>query len=138
MNKNYYFDTAIWVDFLNDRKGYNKEPLGEYAYKLILKIIKNNNTILISDVLLKELKTIYTEEEIKNMTNILKNSIKIIKVKPGQIKEAKQIHKKIKIPLGDILHAIIARDNEAILITRDKHFEKIKSIKEYYKPEELI
>ncbi|MFT7615376.1 MAG: putative nucleic acid-binding protein [Candidatus Woesearchaeota archaeon] len=43
-----------------------------------------------------------------------------------------------KISLGDALHAILARDNNCILVTRDKHFQKITPICIPYKPEEII
>lgn len=36
------------------------------------------------------------------------------------------------------LHAIVARDNGLILITRDNHFRVLQDISKYYKPEELI
>ena len=42
------------------------------------------------------------------------------------------------VPRGDAIHAIIARDYELILITRDKHFQNLKDIAECYKPEEII
>jgi len=36
------------------------------------------------------------------------------------------------------LHSILARDNQAVLITRDKHFLKLLDICIIKKPEELI
>ena len=48
------------------------------------------------------------------------------------------LEKYIKISYRDILHALIARDNEAILIYTDKHFEKLKYLIEIKKSQELI
>jgi len=42
------------------------------------------------------------------------------------------------VPAGDALHAIVARDNDLILVTRDRHFRKLEDISKHYKPEELI
>jgi predicted nucleic acid-binding protein len=52
--------------------------------------------------------------------------------------EAKRIAVKKKIPRGDALHAIMARDNNLILITRDKHFRQLETISVHYKPEDII
>lgn len=34
MVEKYYVDTSVWIDLYEDRKGYNKEPLGDFALKL--------------------------------------------------------------------------------------------------------
>ncbi|MFH1849987.1 MAG: hypothetical protein ABH879_07455 [archaeon] len=48
----YMIDTCFWVDLKEDRKGYNSEPLGEYALKL-LSVIKAD-VIVVSDILIRE------------------------------------------------------------------------------------
>ncbi|MBI2047107.1 PIN domain-containing protein, partial [Candidatus Pacearchaeota archaeon] len=55
-----------------------------------------------------------------------------------QFGKAKDLSKKRDIPLFDALHALLARDQRATLVTRDKHFEKLSDIISYKKPEELI
>ena len=52
--------------------------------------------------------------------------------------EAKKIAEERYLPPGDALHAILARDNNLIMITRDKHFKKLGDIAPHYKPEEVI
>lgn len=42
------------------------------------------------------------------------------------------------LAFGDTLHTILARDNKAIMVTRDKHFYKLKDVVCIKKPEELI
>ena len=37
----------------------------------------------------------------------------------------------------DILHAVLARDNKAVLVTRDFHFETLQDIVEIKAPEEI-
>ena len=42
------------------------------------------------------------------------------------------------IPKRDALHALIAKDNNAILVTYDKHFQKLSEIIKPKKPDEII
>jgi len=55
-----------------------------------------------------------------------------------QIEETRKISSGRNIPVRDAFHAIIARDSEAILITRDYHFQKMKEIIMPHLPEEFI
>jgi len=61
-----------------------------------------------------------------------------IMVNKEQVLESTKISKERNLPKGDVLHAIIARDNDLVLITRDNHFKKLKDISLHYKPEEII
>ena len=56
---------------------------------------------------------------------------------PEQIKEAATLSEEKKVPFGDAVHAILARDNNAIMVTRDHHFSKLKECIIVKKPEEL-
>ena len=53
-------------------------------------------------------------------------------------RETIELKHKYNIPFGDALHAVLARDNNAILVARDHHFEEIQHIIKAKKPEELI
>ena len=64
--------------------------------------------------------------------------IQKIFVTTTQRDEAKKIATERNLPPGDVLHAIIARDNSLIMVTRDKHFKKLEDITKHYKPEEII
>ena len=64
--------------------------------------------------------------------------IKKIIATEKQSEEAKKIAKERDVPAGDALHVIIARDNDLILVTRDRHFRKMEDISKHHKPEELI
>jgi hypothetical protein len=61
-----------------------------------------------------------------------------VKISGEQLFEAKRDSKLFKIPTKDALHRILARDNKAILITRDKHFFDLRFEQEIKKPEDLI
>ncbi|MFH1752142.1 MAG: PIN domain-containing protein [archaeon] len=54
-----------------------------------------------------------------------------------QLIEAEKIAKRRNLPKGDVLHAILARDNKAVLISRDKHFQELLDIVEVSFPEEV-
>jgi len=137
MNK-YYADTSIWIDLYEDRKGFNNEKLGDYALDLFYFIIDKNHKLIISDMLIKELGINYTTAQINGMMKIYGNLIEKVKITTKQRDEAKKLSLERNLPYGDALHAIIARDNNLILVTRDNHFKKLTDISKYYKPEELI
>ena len=137
MTEKYLIDTSIWVDLREDRKGFKNEPLGDYALNLIIKIKTKESRIVLTDFLIRELEVNYSIEEINGMFKPLEEQIEKIIVTTEQREEAKRIASKRNIPPGDVLHAIIARDNNLILITRDKHFKQIEDISRHYKPEDI-
>lgn len=138
MYKKYYIDTSIWMDIYEDRKGYNKEPIGYFALKLFGLIKAGKNKIVISDLLIKELEMNYSIAEINGMIKPFEKNIEKIISSKDEINEAKKIAAERDIPKGDVLHSILARNHKLILITRDKHFNKLKDICKYYKPEQII
>jgi len=138
MPEKYYLDTSIWMDIYEDRKGYNQEPLGDYAGKLLILIKIKKYKLIITELLIKELEMNYSVDEIKNMMKPFEDILERINISKEQKDEAIKIAKERSLPPGDVLHAIIARDHNLILITRDKHFKELKDITICYKPEEII
>ena len=138
MEEEYIIDTSIWVDLYEDMKDYNNEPLGNYAFKLLVKIKAKESAIVLTDFLIRELETIYSVAEINGMFKPFEKIIKKIIATEKQWEEAKKIAKERDVPAGDALHVIIARDNNFILVTRDRHFRELEDISKHYKPEELI
>ena len=138
MAEEYIIDKSIWVDLYEDRKGYNNEPLGDYAFKLLVKIKAKESIIVLTDFLIKELETLYSIPEINGMFNPFEKIIKKTIATEKQREEAKKIAKARDVPAADALHAIAARDNDLILVTRDRHFKKLEDISKHHKPEELI
>ncbi|HLD58360.1 MAG TPA: hypothetical protein VI977_01815 [archaeon] len=138
MQKRFYLDTSIWRDYFEDRQD-NIRPLGEFAFQFLQKCLKEKNQIIVSDIVLRELAPYFSDELIQGM---LGNFIEIIvKVEHTQVQaeEARAFGKKApgKFPLFDILHAIISRDSNAILVSRDKHFAEL-SICAFGVPEEFL
>jgi len=138
MIEKYYVDTSIWMDLVEDRKGYNNEPLGEYALKLFALIKAKKHKMIISDLLIRELESNYSIEEINGMMLPFQKIMEKVFVTKEQRDKAKKIAEERNLPPGDVLHAIIAKDNNYIMITRDKHFRELEDITKYYKPEEII
>jgi predicted nucleic acid-binding protein len=134
----YYLDACIWRDYFENRSD-KFRPLGEWALALIKKIIHEEGIILYSDLIEDELKVTYSETEIKSLLSIVPKEI-LIKIisSPKQLKEAVLYSKKFNIPKKDALHAILASENNAILVTRDKHFYEIWKELVIKKPEDLI
>lgn len=134
----YYIDTNIFRDYYENRVDKYK-PLGFFANKLLQKIIKDNSKVIISDVVEAELKVPYSEEEIENILAPLKeeNLLENVGISENQTKEAAELAKEKNVPFADAAHAILARDNNAILVTRDRDFNKLRGIKDYKKPEDL-
>ena len=137
-NRKYLIDSSIWIDLYENRNGYTKEPLGDFAWKLFSLIKANKNKIVISDLLFAELSVYYSDGQLRGMFTPFKDIIERIFVKAEQKHEAEKIAISRNIPKGDVLHAIMARENNLILITRDNHFRKLEDISKHYKPEEII
>jgi len=139
MAQKFYLDSAIWRDYSENRSD-RFRPLGEWALTLINNALENEDFILYSEFVVKELKVKYSDEEINNILEIVSKRNLLVKVdiSKSQAKEAAILCEQRKVAFGDALHAILARDNNAIMVTRDKHFLELTDIAEVKKPEDLI
>jgi len=135
----YYLDSCIWRDYFENRSD-RFRPLGDWALDLIKKIIHEEGIILYSDLVEDELEVVYSKDEIRNnIFSIVPKEIFLkVLISENQSKESVYYSKKLGIPINDCIHAILARDNNAIMVTRDKHFFEFKGITEVKCPEELI
>ena len=133
----YYIDTNIWRDYYEDRKDPYKN-VGEIAFRLLSKLLALNNTIVVSTFLLRELEVDYSIEMIRALTKPFARLFEKREVSEEQFLEAKAIARERDVPIGDAIHAILARDNGALIVTRDKDFERLRDICEYAKPEDII
>ncbi len=138
MPKKYYFDTAIWLDFFESRDDPNI-PKGEWARRLLRKIIENDERIVVSDHNLTEMNAIgYPVWEIDRLFKPLRPILVFVEASRKEIGKAKDLAQKRNVPKGDALHALIARDNKATLVTLDKHFQELKDLAEPKRPQDLI
>lgn len=114
---NFYVDTSIWFDYIKDRRD-GIRPLGEFAFQLFKRVRKEKHTILFSRLLRKEIsrRIDYGEFEKFVLNDLGKlNLIKEVQIAKEQIQEAEKISSVCEVPESDCLHAILARDNNAII-----------------------
>ena len=137
MQKRYYLDTCIWIDYFENRSD-RFRPLGEWAFRALAKIIEEEGIILFSNLNEKEFRNYYSKEQMAQMLTLVPLALlKLVKTREKQFEEAKLLAGILRIPTNDAIHAILARDNSAILITRDKHFMLIKGV-DIKLPEDLL
>ena len=137
MTSKYYIDTAIWRDLHENRKDKSKN-LGELAFESFKKIRANKEKIIYSDFVVEELSHAYDKQTIDKLFKGASELLEKVEIAEEQLKEAADLSREHKIPLGDAVHGILARDNKAIMVTRDRHFRKLKDKITIKKPEDLI
>ena len=138
MKRGYYVDTSIWMDLLEGRIGYRGEKLGDYALRFFAFLKSTKRRLVVSDLLVFELKRNYSSENIIGFFLPYQDIIKRVFFSQKEYSEAKKLAKERNLPLGDALHSILARDHQLILVTRDKHFILLRDVCSSYKPEEII
>jgi len=140
MQKRYYFDTCIWRDHYEDRFSFSGKPLGDYATKLFMRVMKRKDILLYSDLTVEELKSDFDEQEINRMLSLLFmiGTLQKVRMSKKEYKEAKETSRKRNLPTKDVLHAILARNNNSILVSQDKHHQLMRDIVDVRKPQEII
>ena len=131
----YYLDTSIWMDFYEKRGKH-----GEYILLFLKKLLQSTDIVLVSDILIKELKSLYLSmEQIHNTFRVLRpNHIRYIFTTKSLRDESRNLTTRKKIPYSDALHALLSRDYEAILLSRDHDFAQLSSITHARLPEEFL
>ncbi len=136
--KKFYVDTSVWLDFALGRSD-GVRPLGELAFQFFKKCIRERWLVLYSDVTIVELckciKPLEVEEKCFRVmldANLLSKA-SLSKEEPA---EAENISKRYKVPFADALHAVIARDNSATIVSRDAHFDRLSDIVSVVFPED--
>ena len=136
--RKYYFDTSIWLDLFENRDEPGL-PKSRFVKELVNKILKMDGRILYSDVVMTEMSEIsYPYNEIKQKFATLIKILVYVESTKTQFGKAKDISSKRKVPKRDALHALLARDNGAVMVTRDKHFNELRDITIPKKPEECL
>ena len=134
----YYIDVCIWRDYFENHSD-NFRPLGEWALRLIKKVIEEESFVLYSNLVEKELRKEYSDEKITDIFSIVPSNLLIkVKISAIQFNKAKILSRQLTAPLADTIHAVAARENAVIMITRDKHFIELNEITDIKKPEDLI
>jgi len=137
MLQKFYLDTAIWRDYFEDRKDGIK-PLGEFAFQFLKNCQKNSCKVLFSDLVVEELKGDYSDERIAGLFSPFEDILVKVFLSDEQISEARKISSLVKeTHFKDALHSVLARDNKAVMVTRDKHFDVLADIVEIAMPEDI-
>jgi len=135
--KKLYVDTNIWIDYWKDRKS-GFLPLGDFAMQMFNRVYDCEFTVLISDQIISELKDNLGLEFYWRLKPF-KDIDKLLMLHPNAnlILAAKYLTRNRKIHFSDSLHACFAKKENAILVTRDNHFEQVRDIINICYPEEL-
>ncbi len=143
--KSYYVDSCIylnlWQEEVDERTGV---AYWKFAKEFFDRVEDENSVIYYSGFLLKELKYILTEDEFNNKKELFENtlSFKRIVLLRDEFQEARKIELEIEFEISfyDIIHMLLARKSNSILVTRDN---KLLEIAKRYsvnakKPEEVL
>jgi predicted nucleic acid-binding protein len=116
----YYIDTCVWIDFIEGRTNTD----------IFIECILEDHMPILSYPLQKELGKYLHAEQLTMIFALLssKGLIELVGVFEHDKKEASLLSAQRNIPFADALHAILTRNNNALLITRDKHFLKLRDI----------
>ncbi|MDO8661093.1 MAG: PIN domain-containing protein [Candidatus Woesearchaeota archaeon] len=102
-------------------------------------IILSEDVIVVSDTVMKEFCRVgYSTQETQILFERFKKITLFVHATPSQVRRAKDIATKRDLPAGDALHALIARDTKATLVSFDNHFACLKDITHWRTPREII
>lgn len=141
--RNYYVDACIYLNLWQKEVDESGNPLWKYAKEFFEKVEEENSTIYYSGFLLKEMMFILNTEEYldkKEMFEASSNFKKILLSDEEYNLAIKIKNKNVGISLYDIIHMLLAKKTNSILVTRDKfliEFAKSFSV-EVKKPEEIL
>ncbi len=135
---NYYVDSCVWIDFLENRKS-GLIPIGEFAFVFFKKCKQTKSKIYFSNLVFKEISKYLSKEKINFFLNDFSEIIVFVEYSKEQISLAKKLSNELEsIHFSDALHAVIAKENDCVLITRDNHFDELSFFVEVCLPEEVL
>ena len=139
----YYIDTCIYLN-LWQKEEINGIKLWKYAKNFLERIDKKSGMVYYSGFIFKELMHILAKEEFQKKKILFESSPNFKKVilSEREFQIARQIEKETKssVSFFDIIHMLLAKKTNSILITRDNKLIQIskKYGVEVKKPEELL
>lgn len=139
MVQKYFVDTLVYRDYYENRKD-RFRPLGEWALEFFRAIAKQKGIILYCDLVFREMAIQYNADVILSIRSTIAGFASLVKIEPTpmQSSEAGRLKRERKVPFADALYAVIARDNNAIVVSRDNHFALLSDVAVIRRPEELI
>ena len=64
--------------------------------------------------------------------------VQVVPASQEQIDEARGLCEERSVPFGDTIHAVLAKDTGALLVTRDAHFQELRNVVPSRLPEEIL
>ncbi len=141
--ESYYVDSCIYLNLWKKEVDVYENKLWEFAKEFFEKVENEDSIIYYSGYLLKELMFVFDENKFIDKLELFNFSPNFRRV--NLTKEEYEIAKRIKkenreISFYDIIHMLLAKQTNSILITRDSSL--IRLAKEYQiivkKPEEKL
>ncbi|MCH7568025.1 MAG: PIN domain-containing protein [Nanoarchaeota archaeon] len=137
----YYLDSCIWLNLFKKEGDATKGiPYWKLAKDFIEQVEENNEKIIVSTIVLKEL-YFTTKNKFEVIQAFLKESefIKIVKTTPEDYEQAREWEKSHKeLSFYDYLHVAIAKRLKVYLITRDEELINFAKCQvEVFKPEDI-
>jgi len=116
----YYIDTCVWIDFVEERTDID----------IFAKCVLNEDIVMVSEMLFVELQKNSSGSKVHMIIDLLRSKALLtnVNVNREQIRESERIAAKRNVPRADALHAILTRDNDAVFVTRDKHFLMLRDL----------
>ncbi len=135
----YYLDTCIWRDFAENRTD-GSRPLGEWARAFLKKAFADRHSLVWSVVVERELTGVPQHSHILKIRQEFEAAGLIVTVSHtyAQLREGAILSRDLRVPLDDALHAVLARDADAVLVTRDAHFQRLRAVVLSAAPEEFL
>ena len=127
------------ADYFEDRKD-GIRPLGEFAFQFLRQCKERKIQVIVSDVVVFELRRYFSQERVNEVFSHFEDIIVKVSVTPQQLSEANRewIKRGKKLPFDDVLHAVLAKRNKAVLVARDNHFfEFLSQFVVVDKPEDI-
>ena len=138
MAKAFYVDTSVWRDYFEDRRD-NIRPLGEFAARFLQDCRAHGCKILYSQLTVDELLQGASKQQSTEAFSGFKECLVFVRLSVVERVEAGKLALERKdTHLADVLHAVMARNNGAVLVARDHGFECLQDLVEIRKPEEII
>lgn len=121
--KSYYVDSCIYLNLWQNETDESGNPLWKYAKEFFEKVEYDSSIIHYSGYLLKELMFVFDEKQFVNKLELFNFSpnFKRLNLTKEEYELAKKIKKEnLEISFYDIIHMLLAKQTNSILVTRDR------------------
>jgi predicted nucleic acid-binding protein len=134
-------DSNMFLDYYLNRSD-GLIPIGEFAFKFIQEAIGCKYLVIVSSSVIGEVKDKlgFSEFELneKVFNGLIKrNKLQIIKETTEQVIKARKLSLERNLPVVDCVQAIIAHEENFLIVSRDFHFNELNDFAETLKPEDL-